>query len=281
MFKYNGKLLSEVHYIFYFARVWQKRLVRIIYWLINDNKYATKTLEINLPYRYAKHSSKLIRNYSDDPRDKEWQINKVTNLNIAILRINRVLILPSQTFSFCKLVGRPTKKKGYIEGMELSRGKARSGIGGGLCQLSNLLNWLAWHTPLKIVERSIHSFDPFPDSNRALPFGSGAAIFWNYVDLQIFNPTDKVFQIVLWTDDNSLKGELRCSARPKFKYSVCEKNPYFTCKNDDWYRSNEIWRKVFERGQNQAVEKFLYEEHLASNFSKVCYKPDLNKYEVK
>lgn len=47
--------------------------------------------------------------------------------------------------------------------MEVSFGEARSGIGGGICQLSNLIHWMAIHSPLVVVERSNHSFDPFPN----------------------------------------------------------------------------------------------------------------------
>jgi vancomycin resistance protein VanW len=42
---------------------------------------------------------------------------------------------------------------------------------------------MAIHSPLVVVERSNHSFDPFPDDGRGLPFGSGAEIFYNYIDL--------------------------------------------------------------------------------------------------
>jgi vancomycin resistance protein VanW len=48
---------------------------------------------------------------------------------------------------------------------------------------------LALHSPLEIKERHHHSFDPFPDENRVLPFGRGASIFYNYVDLRFINPT--------------------------------------------------------------------------------------------
>lgn len=88
--------------------------------------------------------------------------------------------------------------------MELHRG-----IAGGLWQLSNLLNWMTWHTPLEVIQRSTHSFDPFPDQGRILPFGSGSAVFWNYVDLQIQNNTPQTFQILIWLTDHSLKGEIR------------------------------------------------------------------------
>jgi len=44
------------------------------------------------------------------------------------------------------------------------------------------------HSPLVVAERANHSFDPFPDEGRILPFGSGAAIFYNYIDLVLHNP---------------------------------------------------------------------------------------------
>ena len=82
--------------------------------------------------------------------------------------------------------------------MELSFGKARQGIGGGICKISNMIHWLVMHSPLTIIERSNHSFDPFPDEGRVLPFGSGAAIFYNYIDFQFTNNTKDAFQINLW-----------------------------------------------------------------------------------
>ena len=50
-------------------------------------------------------------------------------------------------------------------------GEVKTSIGGGICQLANLLYWMALHTPLEVIERHHHSFDPFPDSGRTLPFG--------------------------------------------------------------------------------------------------------------
>lgn len=281
MITYKGRLLSEIYPIFYHVRVWQKRIFRLFYWKFHRHKYALAYSSEKLQYRYARHSSKLLREYSDDPRHLQWQINKVTNLTLAASKINQIVIKPGQTFSFCKLVGRPTRKKGYLEGMELSRGKAQAGVGGGLCQLSNLLNWLAWHTPLQITERSHHSFDPFPDSNRVLPFGSGAALFWNYVDLQITNPTDETFQICVWLTEDSLRGEIRCSHKPNFEYHIFEKNHYFTKKKGCWFRSNEIRRQIYRKGVNGKSQEFFSEEQLVRNFSRVMYEPDLDKYELR
>ena len=45
--------------------------------------------------------------------------------------------------------------------MVLHYGSFQTGIGGGLCQLSNLIYWMTLHTPLTVTERYRHSFDVF------------------------------------------------------------------------------------------------------------------------
>lgn len=134
------------------------------------------------PFTCKKHQSLLRRKLGNS--NPQLQENKITNLKIATSKIDGVIIKPGETFSFWKLVGRTTKSKGYIEGMQLKMREVKTGIGGGICQLANLLYWMALHTPLTVVERHHHSFDPFPDSGRTLPFGSGASVFYNYVDLR-------------------------------------------------------------------------------------------------
>ena len=69
------------------------------------------------------------------------------------------------------------------------------GVGGGICQLANLVHWMVLHSQLTVVERSEHSFDPFPDKGRVLPWGVGCSIVYNYVDLVVRNDTDHTFQL--------------------------------------------------------------------------------------
>jgi len=86
-----------------------------------------------------------------------------------------IILRPKETFSYCKLVGLPTKRKGYLLGMEVTFGEARAGIGAGICQISNLIHWLVIHSLFTVTERYHHSFDFFPDDGRVLPFSSGAS----------------------------------------------------------------------------------------------------------
>jgi vancomycin resistance protein VanW len=137
--------------------------------------------------------------------------------------------------------------------MELSFGEAKAGIGGGLCQISNLIHWLVLHSPLTVTERHHHSFDPFPDEGRVLPFGSGATIFYNYLDYQFTNNTKDTYQLNLWFSEKCLEGELRIDKELEIAYHVIEKEHKFLRKDNVYYRKNEIWREKILKFQGGKV----------------------------
>lgn len=254
--------LSLLHPWLYALRVWQRRCFTHIAWQLGGLRLArTQALE-PLKWRYFRHSSKLIRRLGDS--DQALQLNKAINLKKALPSLDGILIEPGQTFSFCRLVGRPTRERGFVEGMELSFGRVRPGIGGGLCQISNLIHWMALHSPLQVTARSPHSFDPFPDDNRVLPFGSGAAIFYNFIDLKLHNPTNQTFQLKLWMTDNTLEGDLRSDQAPQHKYHVYEKNNGFARHDGAVWRRNEIWRTTHTKGHLpvQVEERCLYKNNV-------------------
>lgn len=260
------KPLSLYHPWLYALRVWQRRVFRSCRWYLSNTPYAGYRSEQRLPFRYIKHTSKLIRKLGSS--DLELQHNKVINLRLAVDCMNGVQIGPSEYFSFCRLLGRPTDRRGFVEGMELSFGEARRGGGGGICQLSNLIHWMALHSPLKVVERANHSFDPFPDDGRILPFGSGAAIFYNFIDLVLFNPTEETFQFDLRVAEHQLEGVLLCSAERPFRYHVYQRNHRFLKAGEDVVRENEIWRDIREKGQQGTL---LASECLYRNRVRVKY----------
>jgi vancomycin resistance protein VanW len=249
--------------IVYKIRVNQLRIKRSIMNLFIS--FARKRLNILLPVTLKRHQSLLRRKLGSS--NPQLQENKVTNLNIAIKTIDGIEVNPGETFSFWKLVGKPTMRKGYIEGMQLSKGEVKTGIGGGLCQLSNLLYWLVLHTPMEIIERHHHSFDPFPDEHRVLPFGSGASVFFNYVDLRFRNSTNHKFQISLWLTELHLKGTILCDTDWPYSYHIEERNHQYHHRDGKNYRENEIWRKVIEKSTGLIIK----EELIVHNFSEVKY----------
>lgn len=126
------------------------------------------------------------------------------------------------------------------------------------------------HSPLTITERHHHSFDPFPDDGRVLPFASGATVFYNYLDFQLTNNTEWTFQINLWLTDKLLEGEIRVNEALEFNYHVLEKNHHFYKKDGKFYRTNEIWRTKHAKFKSGLL---LEEEKLYHNNGEVKYVP--------
>lgn len=262
--KPQKKLLSQRHPAFYFISVWEKRIRRYIRWISDGRKYASRLVKETLPHRIREHQSVLLRQLGKS--EMQLQINKVTNLRLAVKHLDGIVIRPGEVFSYCRLVGRPTEAKGYLPGMELSFGEPTTGIGGGICQIANLIHWLVLHSPLTVTERHRHSFDPFPDDGRVIPFGTGATIFFNYRDYQFINTTKQTFQLRIWLSDEFLHGELYTDAEPDYDYRVFEREHQFLKIGETFYRKNEIWR------ENRSL-KDSSEELLTKNFARVMYVP--------
>lgn len=249
---------------------WAVRLHRArrrVQWLTSGTDWARDRLDRPLPVRVKKHGSLLLRELSPD--EMVLQHNKVVNLRLASARVDGLLIRPGETFSFNKVVGSCTGRKGYVEGMRLSNGEAASGVGGGICQLANLLHWMFLHSPLTVVERSEHSFDPFPDKGRVLPWGVGCSIVYNYVDLVVRNDTLTTFQLRAWVGERHLRGELRADRPTDTAYRVEARGEQFLRVDGRVYRRNEIWRTRISRRTGAT----LGEELVKRNCALVKYLP--------
>ena len=140
---------------------------------------------------------------------------------------------------------------------------------GGICQLANLLHWMFLHSPLTVVERSEHSFDPFPDNGRVLPWGVGCSIVYNYVDLVVRNDTSTTFQLRTWVADRHLRGELRADDLGPATYRVEARDEVFWRYQGRVYRHNEIWRSSICRRTGNTV----HEERVKANCALVKYLP--------
>jgi vancomycin resistance protein VanW len=229
-------------------------------------KFALKPDSTITPqFRVHRHKSVLRRKLGDS--DPVLQEQKVYNLRIAAEKFNEIVIKPGQTFSFWKLLGRPSRKRGVVDGMLISDGKPVAGLGGGLCQMANLLYWLFLHSPLEVVEHHHHSIDIFPDSGRVLPFGSGASVFYNYIDLQVKNPTPYNLILKIYVDDIFLHGEMWSDEKIPFSYTVREEDHYFYKKEDQVYRTNKLYKITRQEPGGKEIKKEL----ITYNDSKVLY----------
>ena len=248
------------------ALCWRRRLL----WHTGGLRFARPRPEVECPYLRAEHATPLLRRLRGE--DMALQRSKVTNLRLAAARLDGLTLRPGETLSFWRAVGKPTRRRGYVEGMILRNGRVVSGVGGGLCQMTNLLYWMTLHTPLTVTERYRHSHDVFPDANRTQPFGSGATCAYPHRDLMIRNDTDRPYQLCLRVGETHLEGTWRSTEPPALQFRVIEKDARIDQASWGGYiRHNQLWREVY--GPSGAL---LEEQYLCTNDAIMMYSPLLS-----
>lgn len=152
--------------------------------------------------------------------------------------------------------------------MTISREKPSSGIGGGMCQLSNLIHWMILHTDMEITEHHHHDqIDLFPDFKRVIPFGTGTSIMYNYLDYRFKNTTNNTYQLIIYVTDEYLCGELRANDRQDYKYHIQAENVFFSKEVDGVYRNGKVFRNKIDCKNGTCIKKEL----IRVNHAKVCY----------
>lgn len=229
-------------------------------------KFSKKKNKENLQYIWKGDTKVLLRKL--EGVDMQLQINKVTNLKIASKKIDGLIVKPGEEFSFWNLVGNATKSKGYKEGLVISNSKMKTGVGGGLCQMANMIHWLVLHTPLTVTELHHHSDALFPDVKRRVPFGTGTSISYKALDYRFKNTTKYPIQIRVWLDETFLYGEIRCDVPLNKKYKIIEEdNHYAKDEEGIFYRNSKVYRIIIDKETNKEEKKEL----ILNNHSKVMY----------
>jgi len=260
------KLFCEISPITYKISMHKCIFFRKLKDYFSGNKFAKKRTSEKLPVLIYKHDSLIRRKLGNV--DLTLQENKAKNLSIAAPKVNGIIIKPGEVFSFWKLVGQASERKGYKPGLTIKQGSTSSGIGGGMCQFTNLIHWMVLHTPLDIIEHHHHdNIDLFPDFGRKVPFGTGTSIAYNYLDYRFKNNTNNTFQIIVYTTDEYLCGELRSNNELEYSYHIICEDEYFSRENDEVYRNNKIYRSIIDKKTGNEISK----EIIKLNHAKVMY----------
>lgn len=108
--------------------------------------------------------------------------NRSNNISLATQKINGTVILPGETFSYNKTVGRRTAAAGFKEAGAYAGGKVIQEIGGGICQVSSTLYNAVVYANLEITERSNHCFE-----SSYVAAGRDATVSWGTLDFKFKN----------------------------------------------------------------------------------------------
>ena len=249
-------------------RTRQRRVARVLRDRLALTRFADRQAADPLPVVVVRHTSPLRRRLAGtDPRLQE---TKIENLRLATASLDGLVLEPGETMSFWRRVGRPSGARGYREGLVLVGGQPGVGTGGGLCQLSNMLHWMALQTELEVTERHHHSVDAFPDDRRELPFGTGASVAFDLSDFRLRNPTPRPFQLEVRVGEADLVGAIRTTRQPGVRFEVVEVDHRFEHDGDVVFRCNEVRRRRLDA----VTGAELGEELLLRNRSRVAYPVD-------
>ena len=227
----------------FWARVAAHRWRRVVEWQLHPLPWAVRRGEAaEYPVVVGRRTSPLQR--APDGVIAAYTEEKTQNLRLAAARVDGLAIGPGEVFSFCRIVGPTTRRRGYLPALEMHDGDMQAEVGGGLCQLANLLLLLAIDVNAEIVERHRHSYDLFRDIDRTVPFGCGATVFYNYVDFQFRNRLAMPLLLRVRVEPPLLVGEICAVAPLPFYTRLAETDHRFFREGGQVYRANRIWREI-------------------------------------
>ena len=213
----------------------------------------------------------------------ETNVSRSKNLKIAMNKLNGVVVMPGEVFSYNTTLGKRTVEEGYQYANGFSGGGVVPMLGGGICQISSTLYNAVLYANLNIVERHNHMYqatyvDPGRDATvsygtldfkfentRKYPImiktqcGSGTAnikIFGIKEDIEyevdiISNVSGYVGYKVVYQDDASLSpGAERVS---QYGLQGCKSTTYRVRK----LNGQEVSREVLSTDSYSALNKII------------------------
>lgn len=221
------------------------------------NRYAKTKAQEFLPFCIYKTKSKLLN--ENTGFDMKYQENKVFNLRLAAEPVNKLLIRPQETFSFCQCVRYADKNERYKDGLCVLNGELVTVPGGGLCHLSNLLFWLFLHTPLTIVERHPHQIKDFPSPDEDEPDGVDATVSEGWLDLKVKNNTNLTFQIKISLNGPYIFGTIFIDQAIGHRYKIINREKSYFKKDGKIFERVSVCQQKIDIESKQVIsENLLY-----------------------
>ena len=163
-------------------------------WKLENTNEGDKQKE-NVEKELASFSTRL-------PNDTEARDD---NIKLACKTLNGTKVKAGEKFSLWKILGCPTKEKGYKKAKTFtSDGEVTKSYGGGICQLSTTIyNAVLKVEGLKVTERHEHSRDvPY------IKDGKDAAVSYGSADLKFKNTLNYDVKIEAEVEEREVKIKL-------------------------------------------------------------------------
>ena len=110
--------------------------------------------------------------------------NRIHNVQLVAHLIDNHLIAPGAEFSFNATTGERSSDKGFLEAPVIINGELKTGLGGGVCQVSTTVFNAAYEAGLSITDRTNHAL-----YISHYPLGRDATVNYPDTDLRFVNDT--------------------------------------------------------------------------------------------
>ena len=127
------------------------------------------------------------------------EANRIHNVQLVAHLVDGHVIAPGATFSFNEATGARTAAKGFKEAPVIINGELKTGLGGGVCQVSTTVFNAAYEAGLPIVSRTNHAL-----YISHYPQGRDATVNYPDVDLKFVNDTGHWLLLRTWVGSSSL-----------------------------------------------------------------------------
>lgn len=137
------------------------------------------------------------------------------NIELALTKIHGYTLKSGQVFSFNRVVGMRSARRGFRPAPVLFHDRKSIQIGGGICQVSSTLYDAALLADLEVLERSRHSS---PISY--LPLGLDATVAYGYKDLKFRNNHPFPVVIIASLSEESLTVSILAEKRLSYEVDL-------------------------------------------------------------
>lgn len=159
---------------------------------------ANEILSLELPIKktYPEITREYYERFTNLRADFSTDISRSNadrkhNVKTALNSLNKLVILPNETFSFNKTTGRRTKENGYRTAKIIVNNEYVDGVGGGVCQVSTTLYNALLLAGLDVREANKHS-----KQVSYVRYGFDAMVNYGSSDLKFYNNTNEKITII-------------------------------------------------------------------------------------
>jgi vancomycin resistance protein YoaR len=125
--------------------------------------------------------------------------NRIHNVQLVAHLIDNHFIAPGAEFSFNGTTGERSSDKGFLEAPVIINGELKTGLGGGVCQVSTTTFNAAYEAGLSITDRTNHAL-----YISHYPLGRDATVNYPDTDLKFVNDTEHWLWLRTFVGSSSL-----------------------------------------------------------------------------